>query len=118
MAKCPCFQAFVASSIMPVHHEDYELQALRLANPAGPGSIFRVLGREMASRRKQAERNVHTKQKVQHQAHVLAHVPDVVPGYVAYGMCSVGLMRRDCHERKPGDRPAKRNTPRNPSKSS
>ena len=94
------------------------LQGLRFAYPAWPGSIGWVLAREMASSRNQAQRNVHAKQDLQDEAHVLAHVPDVVAEDIAHGMHTVRLMRRDGHKRKQRDRPAKRSNPRNPSEPS
>ena len=94
------------------------LQRLRLAYPARPISIAHVSAREMASGRNQDQRKVHAKQNLQHQVHVLAHVADVVPVGVADRMGSVGLLRRDGRQRKPGDRPAKRSNPGKPSEPS
>jgi len=94
------------------------LQGLRFAYSAWPGSIPRVLGRKMASSRNQAQRNVRAKQDLQEEAHVLAHIPDVVAEDIAHRMRAVGLLRRDGHKRKQRDRPAKRGNPRHPSKPS
>lgn len=67
----------------------------------------------MASKRNHGQRKRRAQQNSQNQAHVLAHIADVVPVRVTFRVGGIRLLRRDCHEHKPRDRPAKRRNPRN-----
>lgn len=69
-------------------------------------TVSYVPRREVASKSNHGQRKGRAQQNSQNQAHVLAHIADVVPVCVTLRVRGIRLPRRTRHQRKPNDGPA------------